>query len=222
MKRLILCCLLFAPLCVRAGPLDEALQIVYAQSAVLDGKAAMLALTQQDKVWAAKVRIGTGYARQETADVAGGFDMQARISIEIPLFSHEKRKAVSGERIKVQSERERLRRDFLDAVAALTVIDSQIQAAGFDLETAYKRLAWFKQAVAQQVIESAMLWGHYEHATGAEKTLFLAQQSYKAELEKTARRFGGSQWRELITLVDGHIKHGRSNGVGSRARPGID
>ncbi len=192
---------------VVAGPLDEALAIAFDESAVIREAEAEMQETARQSNWRGRVYVG--YALAETYDAAQGAN--AGIHVEIPLFSRKRELEAAKSRLRLARARDRLQADFLAAVAKLREQEEK-RVEAKELAAFYRdRLAYFDQAVKEGRVESDSLWEDAAKAKKAEHDAARGEVKVKAMLEETARRYGGTRWKQLQALLAVHMKQGRSS-----------
>lgn len=203
-----------------AAPLDDAIAIVVEESAKVAEKESALHWAEQEPTWKTKIRFTGAYSEKETQEYAGGFDSKAQLTFEIPLFSTEKQRTVAGAREDVRVTEESVLGAFLKAVADLVMVQRKIETARQLHQLKLDKLEYFKHAdedcrqleakappgeKPECIIRSHQLWPYAEEAKQAEGDIFLALERYAAELEATARQYGGGRWQELKALLDSHV-----------------
>jgi hypothetical protein len=209
---------------VSAAPLDDAIAIVLAESARVAEKESALYWEEKEPAWKTRLRFSSAYSEKETQEYAGGFDSKAQLVVEIPLFSTEKRRNVATARERVRVEEESTIGKFLKSVSDLVMTQRRIETARQLHQLKLDKLSYFKRAddecrqlqaeappgkKPECVIQSHQLWPYAEEAKTAENEIFLALESYQAELEAVSRQYGGARWSELKRLLDLHAKSGR-------------
>ena len=187
------------------APLDEALALVFQQSAVI--QAAREELREAERQSSYSGRVYLGYALAETYDAAQG--LNAGIQITIPLFDRTRELAAAQARAALARAENQLRAAFLGAVADLREQEEK-RADALELAAFYRdRLAYFSQAVKEGRVESDSLWSDAAEAKKAEHKAAQAKVKLDAMMEETARRYGGARWQELERLLAEHMKRNR-------------
>lgn len=199
---------IFAGLCAlsaHAAPLDDALALVLAESAVLAEKQAEASAIAKQSEWVSKARFG--YNRLATSTDGSG--LNAGVTVEIPLFSRKREIAAAKARHAVAKVREKLASTFLGEVADLSELETK-RAEAAEMSRFYRdRLEYFKQAVSEGRIESDLLWADAEKAKKAEHKARQGQIKLDAALEESARRYGGHEWKRLQALLAAHVKQSK-------------
>jgi len=195
-----------------ADVLDDALEIVLANSPTIAGKRGLVDIEKRKHIWDSKVTLGARYAQKQTSETASGLDGQGRIEFSIPLFDDGgKGKSIAEEKANVAAESHRVAKEFFDAVRDLQLFDGKVSVAEFDVGTAYDELRYFKAASDAAVFDSAGLWTYVKAAKDAEKAEFSAKLEYKTKLRNTARLYGGTQRTELEALINQHVASQRTS-----------
>jgi hypothetical protein len=186
----------------QSAPIDEALVMVFEQSAVVQNARHELAEIQRQSNF--KGRVYVGYALAETYDAAQGAN--AGIYLEIPLFSRKREMEAAKARLELSRTEEQLKKAFLGDVARIRELEAA-RLEAVEMAAFYKdRLTYFEQAVKEGRIESDTLW---EDAKAAKKAEHDARQGIvkvDAAIEEAARRYGGYEWKTLQDLLVGIVK----------------
>ncbi|WP_456378861.1 hypothetical protein [Thiolapillus sp.] len=193
--------------CAQAAPIDDALGIVFDQSATLEkAREEMREIGRQSRF---KGRVYVGYALAETYDAAAGAN--AGIYVEIPLFSRKRELDTARARLALAKQEEALKKAFLADVSSIRELEDKRREAQ-EMAAFYKdRLTYFDQAVKEGRIEADTLWEDAEKAKKAEHDAVQGTGKVRAKLEQIARRYGGHRWTELQDLLAGMLKPAKSS-----------
>jgi len=203
MKVILALCVLCG-LCTsaEAAPIDDALAVVFKQSAVVQAARQELAEISRQSNFTGRVYVG--YALSETYDAAEGAN--AGIYIEIPLFSRKREMEAAKARLELSRTEEQLKNAFLGNVATIRGLEATRLEAVEMADFYSDRLAYFEQAVKEGRIESDMLWEDAKAAKKAEHDAIQGVVKVDAAIEEAARRYGGYEWKKLQGLLVGIVK----------------
>ena len=191
-------------LCAGAGaaPIDEALALVFEQSAVVQAAREELAEIRKQSNFSGRVYVG--YALAETYDAAEGAN--AGIYIEIPLFSRKREMDAARARLELSRTEEKLKKAFLADVAHIRELEAA-RLEAVEMADFYRdRLKYFEQAVKEGRVESDTLWDDARAAKKAEHDAKQGIVKVDAAIEEAARRYGGYEWKTLQDLLVGIVK----------------
>lgn len=187
---------------VSASQLDEALALVFEQSAVVQSARAELAEIRKQSNF--KGRVYVGYALAETYDAAQGGN--AGIYIEIPLFSRKREMEAARARLELSRTEEQLKKAFLADVAKIRELEAA-RLEAVEMAAFYRdRLKYFEEAVKEGRVESDTLWDDAKAAKKAEHDAKQGIVKVDAAIEEAARRYGGYEWKTLQDLLVGIVK----------------
>ena len=203
MRRLLLAMGLLLPLPAGASSLDEAIQLVNHAHPVIQAEEERLAALKERQPWSMDLLLG--WARRGTQEVTTG-GANAGVQVTIPLFDRSHDLEIARERAAVLNARQQIHARFLEAVERLRGVAADKASAHTQRDFARDRLTYGKQQVEQGLIEAADLWPIARAANEAEVAFAAAEDALAAQLDATARRYGGEQWQTLKRLLAEHLK----------------
>ncbi len=189
-------------LSARADTLDDAIQIVVEQNAVIREAEAKAGIVAAENSWLSRVKLRTtlGYSQKTTSTEAAGLDARGVLTLEIPLGSSGSRKR-SAAQATVASKRDAVVAKFLADVSKLREWQQKVQNDKEMHQLKLDKLEYFKQANDAGTIEPQELWKYAEEAKKAEHGAMLSIAKEKMFGEETARIWGGFRWQELRGLL---------------------
>ena len=199
---MVLVMLMNLPFMASATQMDEALALVFEQSAVVQAAREELAEIRKQSNFSGRVYVG--YALAETYDAAEGAN--AGIYIEIPLFSRKREMDAARARLELSRTEEKLKKAFLADVAHIRELEAA-RLEAVEMADFYRdRLKYFEQAVKEGRVESDTLWDDARAAKKAEHDAKQGIVKVDAAIEEAARRYGGYEWKTLQELLVGIVK----------------
>lgn len=191
---------------IETTALNQALQIVIAQSPSLQGKEALLGLKQRKKIWSSNLKLSAISAQKQTNETASGTDMRGALTFEIPLFDDGgKSENVAKARENLAKEKDRIIKSFMDSITSLVLLYADYKQSAQMLKIADEQLKYFQQAQQQGIVDAAGLWSLVKDRENAVFKQGKLSTQYKHELLSMARLFGGTEWNELQQHVHTHV-----------------
>lgn len=180
------------------GRMDEALALVEAHHPELERRRAEHRAVAEAPAWSADVDLSVSRGRTEFGASDTG---RAELSVTIPLVGGGREAEAAAAQRELAQARAGVREAFLDAVGELRALAAEREAAAEHRSVLEDRLAYHREAVEAGEAEPDALWGEVERLQAAEHDYRRADTALDAELEATARRFGGEAWKRLRDLL---------------------
>ncbi len=195
-----------------AAPLDDALELVMSQSAVVQAKNRVMGVVGGARDLKGTVSLATGYAEKQTDEFAGGFDARTRFTVEYPIFGGTAKATNDQDKARALNDlyiaEEQLRNQFITDIQNVALLERT--ARGLIQTHALKvdRLKAAKQANdrATEADEQIDLWSFIEAAKQAEDAAFQADQKFLIELERVSRSYGKEEHERLRQLIGAHVQ----------------
>jgi|GEM_PF-3924401 len=125
---------------------------------------------------------------------------------EVPTAERERAKEIVKAKVRLETARQQVTREFLTEVQGLCERQSR-QLLAAEMVLFFKdQLASHKQMVQEGLIDRTALWEFAKQAQEAKINARQVAVEYQAALDRVARLYGGQQWQKLKALLDAHVK----------------
>ena len=128
---------------------------------------------------------------------------------EVPTAERERAKEIAQAKVRLETARQQVTREFLTEVQGLCERQSR-QLLAEEMVPFFKdQLTSHKQMVQEGQIDRTALWEFAKQAQVAKINARQVAVEYQAALDRIARQYGGPQWQRLKALLDAHVKQTR-------------
>ena len=127
-------------------------------------------------------------------------------STEVPTAERERAKEIAQARVRLETARQQVTREFLTEVQGLCERQSRHLLAKEMIPFFKDQLSSHEQMKREGLIEKTALWEFAKQAQDSKITARQTGVEYEAALDRVARQYGGTQWQKLKVLLDAHTK----------------
>jgi hypothetical protein len=212
--RFLLILLMLLPQLILAGPLEDALAIVFGQSETLKTKNSAIGIVSKGSNLDIDVKVATGYSDKTTDEYAAGWDKRGMLTFKYPLYgsgttrTDEQKAAALSSRNETQ---EGLLKSFLADMKNLTMlrvkmrISNRAHKLSSDLLTRMdnKNKAAEKQGRSQDIVDITSL---LDRAISASGNAEIATYELTSQTEMIARAYGKTEWITLQEHIEKYVK----------------
>ena len=182
--------LVLAPAAAVADPLEDAQVLVLSASPLVAVRAEEVQAVDRAEPWEVKAQI---------VHVNGK-------NTEISTAERDRLKEVAQAKVRLETARRDVVKDFLAEVQALGERRSKALLAAEMIPFYQDQLAYHKKLEQAGEIDAPVLWEFAKQAQEAKHGARQAEVEYQTALDRTARQYGGSQWQKLKALLDAYAK----------------
>lgn len=182
--------LALVPAVAVADPLEDAQSLVLASSPLV-----AVAVEEVEAV-----------ARAEPWEVKSQIIHVNGKNTEISTAERERLSEVAQAKVRLETARQDVAREFLTEVQALTERRSKAVLAAEMVPFYRDQLTYHKQLEKDEQIEAKDLWEFAKQAQEAKLAARQAEAEYQTALDRTARQYGGNQWQKLKVLLAEYAK----------------